>query len=71
MSDTLLTTKQASVYLSVSTSTLEHDRWRGAEIPFVRVGKRSVRYQKSVLDHYLQSRIRKNTIDADQLGGKS
>ena len=68
MTDILFTTKQAADYLNVSMSFLEHDRLYGAEIPFVRVGRRSVRYQKSVLDRYLQSRIRKNTVEPRSTG---
>lgn len=59
--DKLLTTKQAARFLSVSVAFLERDRWAGAEIPFVRVGSRSVRYQLSELEAYVRSRVRKST----------
>jgi len=59
--DNLLTTKQAARFLSVSVAFLERDRWAGAEIPFVRVGSRSVRYQLSELEAYVRSRVRKST----------
>ncbi len=59
--DNLLTTKQAARFLSVSVAFLERDRWAGAEIPFVRVGSRSVRYELSELEAYVRSRVRKST----------
>ena len=61
MDDRLLTTKEAARFLGVSVAFLERDRWAGAEIPFVRVGSRGVRYRRSDLEAYIQSRIRKST----------
>ncbi len=57
----LLTTKEAARFLGVSEAFLERDRWAGAEIPFVRVGSRAVRYQLSALEAFVNSRIRKST----------
>ena len=57
----LLTTKEAARYLGVSAAFLERDRWAGAEIPFVRVGSRAVRYQVSELEAFVRSRVRKST----------
>src|SRR5690606_7002383 len=45
MREKLLTTKEAASYLGVSVAFLERDRWAGARIQFVRVGKRAVRYR--------------------------
>ena len=59
--DKLLNTKEAARFLGVSAAFLERDRWAGAEIPFVRVGSRSVRYQPSELQAYVRSRVRKST----------
>lgn len=56
----LLTTKEAARFLGVSEAFLERDRWAGAEIPFVRVGARAVRYQISALETFVSSRIRKS-----------
>ncbi len=61
MDDRLLTTREAARILAVSEAFLERDRWAGAEIPFVRVGSRGVRYQRSDLEAYIHSRIRKST----------
>ena len=51
--DKLLTTKEAAWFLGVSPAFLERDRWAGAEIPFVRVGSRAVRYQLSELEAFV------------------
>ena len=61
MQDHLLTTKEAAAFLGVSKAFLERDRWAGAEIPFVRVGSRAVRYQLSELEAFVRSRVRKST----------
>lgn len=68
MQDSLLTTAQAADYLGVSKAFLERDRWAGAQIPFIRVGTRSVRYQRSTLESYVQARQRRSTADQ---GGRS
>lgn len=52
----LLTTKQAAELLGVSMAFLERDRWAGAKVPFVRIGSRTVRYLKSDLEEYIESR---------------
>ena len=53
----LLTTKKAARYLGMSEAFLERDRWTGdPKIPFVRVGSRSVRYERSALDSYVRGR---------------
>ena len=59
--DKLLTTKEAARILGVSEAFLERDRWAGAKIPYVRVGKRAVRYQPSALEAYINSQVRKPT----------
>ncbi len=60
----LLTTRQASRFLGVSASFLERDRWAGAKIPFVRIGKRAVRYQLSDLEAFVSQRVRLSTSQA-------
>jgi len=52
----LLTTRQAAEFLGVSMAFLERDRWAGAKVPFVRIGSRTVRYLKSDLEEYIESR---------------
>jgi len=59
----LLNTIQAARYLNVSKAFLERDRWEGARIPFIRIGKRAVRYDLDTLKAYANSRVRKSTSD--------
>jgi len=61
MTNQLLTTEQAARYLGVSKAFLERDRWAGAQIPFVRVGRRAVRYRRSDLDAFLETRVQRST----------
>ena len=61
MDNRLLTTKEAARFLGVSEAFLERDRWAGAEIPFVRVGSRAVRYQLTTLEAFVNSRVHKST----------
>mgnify|MGYP001177511600 CR=1 FL=1 len=46
----------AATFLGLSEATLERDRWRGGNIPFIRVGPRSIRYSLDQLEEYVQSR---------------
>jgi excisionase family DNA binding protein len=59
MDDRLLTTKEAARFLGVSAAFLERDRWADANIPYVRIGSRAVRYQLSELEAYLNSNRRR------------
>ena len=61
MQDKLLTTKQAAPILGVSAAFLERDRWAGAQVPFIRVGSRAVRYRLSDLNAFIESRLRVST----------
>lgn len=56
MQDKLLTTKEAAPILGVSEAFLERDRWAGAQVPFIRIGSRAVRYRVSDLNAYIDSR---------------
>ena len=62
MVDRLLTTQEAAKHLNVSRAFLERDRWAGAQIPFIRIGTRAVRYRQSDLNEYVAGRSRANTI---------
>jgi excisionase family DNA binding protein len=63
MTASLLTTTQAAKRLGVSKAFLERDRWAGAQIPFVRVGTRTVRYEASALEGYIARQRRRSTSD--------
>lgn len=54
-------TEQTARYLKVSTKWLERDRWQGAKIPYIKVG-RSVRYRASDVLAYLAQ----NSVDSER-----
>lgn len=59
----LLDTRQAAAYIGMSKAFLDRDRWAGARIPFVRVGRRAVRYRLEDLDRYIAGQTRRSTSD--------
>jgi excisionase family DNA binding protein len=59
----LFSSKEAARYLGMSVAFLERDRWAGARIAFVKIG-RAVRYRRSELDRYIESRTRRSTSEA-------
>lgn len=61
MTRKLLTTKEAANHLGVSSAYLERDRWAGARVPFVRLGKRAIRYRQEDLDNFVASKIHHST----------
>ena len=40
---------------------LEHDRWAGAKIPFVRLAARAIRYRQVDLENFVTSRMHAST----------
>lgn len=60
---TILNTKQAAEYLGMSKAFLERDRCYGAQIPFIKLGSRSIRYRLVDLDTYIEQQVRKSTCD--------
>ena len=58
--NSLLTTPEAARVLGVSNAFLERDRWAGARIPFIKIG-RAVRYRQSDLDAYIADHVRSST----------
>jgi excisionase family DNA binding protein len=66
MTHGLIKQSEAASYLGLSEATLERDRWRGGEIPYIRVGPRSIRYDLSQLNEYLERKtVRKEVVDHD------
>ena len=61
MESRLLTTQQAADYLRVSRAFLERDRWAGAQVPFVQVGSRAVRYRIEDLEAYVLAHVRQSS----------
>jgi|TARA_B100001964_G_scaffold37939_1_gene41266 hypothetical protein len=62
MSKRLIGQKEAADYLDLSEATLERDRWRSGEIPYIRVGPRSIKYDLNQLDVYLETKTVKKEI---------
>lgn len=65
MNDRLLTTKEAAQFLGMSVAFLERDRIEKQRIPFKRVGSRSIRYQRSELEAYVNSCTRQSAPVAE------
>ena len=63
MTQKLLTTAEAAAFLGVSKAFLERDRWAGARIPFVRIGSRAVRYERSTLEEHVRQGRRRSTSE--------
>jgi hypothetical protein len=61
----LLSTKETARLLGVSESFLERDRWAGARIPFIRIGRRAVRYHPKTIADYLSLQTRRSTSEHD------
>ena len=59
----LVSTKEAARILGVSVAFLERDRWAGnlneagPRIPYVRTGKRAVRYRLADLRDHIQNNL--------------
>jgi excisionase family DNA binding protein len=56
MAHGLIKQSEAASYLGLSEATLERDRWRGGEIPYIKVGPRSIRYDLNQLNDYLETK---------------
>ena len=63
MSKRLVGQREASEYLGLSEATLERDRWRGGDIPYIRVGPRAIRYDLEQLDDYIDRNTVKNSSE--------
>ena len=60
MSKRLVGQKEAAEYLGLSEATLERDRWRGGDIPYIRIGPRAIRYDLEQLNRYIDRNTVKN-----------
>lgn len=52
MKRSLVKPKEAAKYLGISESMLAKDRMNGGKIPYVIIGKRTIRYDLDELDRY-------------------
>jgi excisionase family DNA binding protein len=62
----LLDEFEVAAWLSISVRTLRNWRVQGGHIPFIRVGRKSVRYQSSAIESWLASRVRTSTSEKDE-----
>ena len=63
MTPGLIKQSEAAEYLGLSEATLERDRWRGGNIPYIRVGPRAIRYDLEKLDEYIDHNTVKNSSE--------
>lgn len=63
LTDRLLSTGQAALYLGFTTRMLEARRVRGDSPKFIRISRRAVRYRWSDLQDWLDKRVRQSTSD--------
>ena len=63
MTHGLIKQDEAASYLGLSEATLERDRWRGGDIPYVKVGTRAIRYDLEQLDEYIDRNTVKNSSE--------
>jgi|TARA_B110000495_G_C22711543_1_gene418414 hypothetical protein len=64
MNKQLVGQKKAAEYLNLSEATMERDRWRKGDIPYIRVGPRAIRYDLNQLDDYIDRNTVKNVPEA-------
>jgi predicted DNA-binding transcriptional regulator AlpA len=55
--DALLTTDQLAAELGISRASLEQLRARGGGPAFIRVGARAIRYRRSDISRFYESRV--------------
>jgi predicted DNA-binding transcriptional regulator AlpA len=63
LTDRLLSTGQAALYLGFTARMLEARRVRGDSPKFIRISRRAVRYRWSDLQDWLDKRVRQSTSD--------
>ena len=63
MTSRLIKQSEEASYLGLSEATLERDRWRGGDIPYIRVGPRAIRYDLEQLDEYIDRNTVKNSSE--------
>ena len=65
----LVKTPQAAAILDLQPATLEQWRWRGEGPVFVRLSSRAIRYRRSDLKKFIESRRRRSTSDNGEGAG--
>jgi len=67
MDEKVMTEKQASDYLQLTTRTLQAWRYRGGGPKYIRVSSKCVRYRQSDIDKWLASRIASSTSEETEI----
>jgi excisionase family DNA binding protein len=60
MNKRLVGQKEAAEYLNLSEATMERDRWRKGDIPYIKIGPRAIRYDLEQLNEYIDLNTVKN-----------
>ena len=61
----LVKQKEAAECLGLSEATLERDRWRGGDIPYIKVGPRAIRYDLEQLNKYIEHNTVRNISEKE------
>jgi len=65
MTSGLIKQSEAASYLGLSEATLERDRWRGGDIPYIKVGPRAIRYDLEQLNKYIEHNTVRNISEKE------
>jgi len=65
MNKRLIKQKEAAECLDLSEATLERDRWRSGDIPYIKVGQRAIRYDLDQLYAYLDRKTVRKVVNHD------
>ena len=65
MTPGLIKQSEAARYLGLSEATLERDRWRGGDIPYIKVGPRAIRYDLEQLNKYIEHNTVRNISEKE------
>ena len=61
----LIKQSEAASYLGLSEATLERDRWRGGDIPYIKIGPRAIRYALEQLNKYIEHNTVRNISEKE------
>ena len=65
MNKRLIKQKEAAECLGLSEATLERDRWRGGDIPYIKIGPRAIRYDLEQLNKYIEHNTVRNISEKE------
>mgnify|MGYP001490493097 CR=1 FL=1 len=65
MTPGLIKQSEAASYLGLSEATLERDRWRGGDIPYIKIGPRAISYDLEQLNKYIERNTVRNISEKE------